>query len=501
MNPSPSLHQLLHSLSQAEKRYLRVYTTRHVKGEQNQYAILLDAIWAQEEYDEALVKHQWEAAGANPKQLASVKNYLFGIVLQAMRDFHRASHPQREIEDLLVDAAFLGSRGMYAEAEKILGKAKEKAIAHELHTLTLQADSVARAHAIWTHEQDVDQRLEDLAQSSRATLQNLDLGTRAQIVYYQTVSMARRHFALRDPDMREKVEALNAHATMQEAQNASDFTPRLHFHRAMALTAQLQGQHDISIHQHHALFSLWEAFPKMQVVHGGIYIVSLANMLAACHNLNRFSEMPPILQKLQAITPNSPSEETEIAHNTLYYTLLHAMNTGGWDTAAQTAKDLEAFLLKKEKAIPKARVIAIRYNVAITYFFLEQFKPALHALNTILHDEQSRHREDIQQAARLMQAVVHYQLGNLDLLDYLLRSVRRYLQNREALHAYEETLIKHLKRLAGNPHEQKDILQTLQQQLQVLRTDPDNAHAPGLQEVQHWVEATLKGCPLRDVVT
>jgi hypothetical protein len=501
MNPSTELHQLLHSLSQAEKRYLRVYTTRHVKGKENQYAIMLDAIWEQEEYDEGLLKRQWKAAGANPNQLASVKNYLFGLVLQAMRDFHRERNVRREIEDLLTDAEFLGSRGLYPKSEKLLAKAKEKAVAYELHALALQADAIARSQAIWTFDREVDQQLHDLAASSKDSLSALVLGTEAQIVYCQTVALTRRKFSLRDSDSRNQIESIKAHPAIVESSGSAAFTPQLHHLRTMALVAQLQGKKEDTLAANHALYLLWEAHAPMQSLYTKIHIVSLANFLASCHISECFTEMPAIISKLQSIPTQSPADEIEITHNALYYTLLHAINTAAWDTAAATAKALETFLTNSQKAIPKARVTAIRYNIAITYFFLEEHKLALHAFNAILHDAQSLYREDIQQAARLLQTVVHYQLGNLDLLEYLLRSVRRYLQNRDALYAFEETLIRHLNRLAANPTEQKAIMQTLHEHLQTLRTDNDNAHAPGLQEVQYWVEAKLKGCPLREMVT
>jgi hypothetical protein len=364
----------------------------------------------------------------------------------------------------------------------------------------LQADSILRTQGLRSHAEDSDKLLDQLAASSEETLEALDLGVRTHIMYYKTLSMVRRKFVIRDAHTQQVMDSLRHHPTLALAKESTHFIPRLHYHRAMAFIAQLQGQNEELWQHHRDLFALWQTFPKMQAAHIDIYVTSLANFLTACHTTNRLQEMPEIIQHLQSIEPESPSQGIEITHNTLYYTLLHAMNTGNWEVAAATAKDLEAFLVAHKKAVPKARVIAIHYNVAITYFFLELYKPALHALNAILHDEQSLHREDIQQATRLIQAVVHYQLGNLDLLDYLLRSMRRYLQNRDALHSFEETLIKQLKRLAGSPQEHKDILLTLQTELEALENDPANAQAPGLQEVKRWVIASLKGCRLRDVM-
>ena len=50
---SDSLHRLIKSLTKPEKRYFKVFSSRHVIGDQNNYLVLFDAIDRQGEYDEA----------------------------------------------------------------------------------------------------------------------------------------------------------------------------------------------------------------------------------------------------------------------------------------------------------------------------------------------------------------------------------------------------------------------------------------------------------------
>lgn len=238
----------------------------------------------------------------------------------------------------------------------------------------------------------------------------------------------------------------------------------------------------------------------MKESHQQIYMTSLGNFLTYCHITERFAEMPRILDLLAAITPHSPLEKTEIAHNLAYYRLLHAMNTQAWQLVGPLTDDLQAVAQAHGTKIPKARLTAIQYNVAIAYFFLEDHKKALQALNNILNDKQSQHREDLQQAARLLQAVVHYELGNHDLLEYLLRALKRYLQTKGGLHAFEATLVKALRDLLTKPHLQAQTMTALKEKLEILQNDPANAHAPGLEEMQHWVNARLLNRPIKEML-
>ena len=53
-----NLHELIKYLSKSEKRYFKLYASRHTIGDENNYIILFDYLEKQEEYkEEAIFKH------------------------------------------------------------------------------------------------------------------------------------------------------------------------------------------------------------------------------------------------------------------------------------------------------------------------------------------------------------------------------------------------------------------------------------------------------------
>lgn len=500
MQPSTSLHALIHSLTQAEKRYLRVYASRHVVGEENQYMLLFDAIHRQESYDEAAIKEAWTQAGVSTKNFPSAKNYLLHLILRAMREYNREAHPVRSLEDQLDDVEFLLQRGLHADSLKLLARIKEKAQHYEAHALLLRIHAHERGRLIAGHPALPEATMASLTADTEASLAQLQLANALDASAAELMLLSRKHYRMRTPDTLARLDQFRSRhqGLFEHAQTA--FLPRFHYHRGMAALCELEGDLPQAFQHRSSLRYLFLAHPHMREAVPGAYVIILANLLAACHYLGRYDDMPALIDEIGAVSPGHPAEAIEIRHNHGYYRLLHAMNAHQWDAVPAAIAELEAVLKAHSGVINQARLLAIRYNIAIAHFFLEQHSPALHALNAILHDQQSQHRLDIQQATRLMQAVVHFQLGNHDLLDYLLRSVRRYLQARGALHEFEETLISGLKRLAGNPTERLPILTRLQAQLAHLREGPQNAEAPGLQEVQYWVQAQIEGVPLRSLL-
>jgi hypothetical protein len=64
MASTDSLHELVHSLDTNEKRYYRMYCSRHAIGGENEYAVLFDLILGQTEYDEESLRQQMLQMGS-----------------------------------------------------------------------------------------------------------------------------------------------------------------------------------------------------------------------------------------------------------------------------------------------------------------------------------------------------------------------------------------------------------------------------------------------------
>ena len=57
---SSNLHQLIKSLTKAEKRYFKVYSSRHTIGDKNNYQMIFDAIEKQTAYDEDAILRKFK---------------------------------------------------------------------------------------------------------------------------------------------------------------------------------------------------------------------------------------------------------------------------------------------------------------------------------------------------------------------------------------------------------------------------------------------------------
>lgn len=84
--------------------------------------------------------------------------------------------------------------------------------------------------------------------------------------------------------------------------------------------------------------------------------------------------------------------------------------------------------------------ILFHYQLAYFYFADTRYSKALDHLNKIL-GERNDPRTDIQSYGRVLNLMVHYELKNYDLIEYLCRSTRRFLNKKNGLYAFEKVIL------------------------------------------------------------
>ena len=88
------------------------------------------------------------------------------------------------------------------------------------------------------------------------------------------------------------------------------------------------------------------------------------------------------------------------------------------------------------------------FSLCCVHFGAGEVNKALFWLNKVLNDNEPTLRQDIFTHARLVNLVVHYELGNFDLLEYIVRSTQRFLNKHHRAYEMEVLLIEHIKKLA-----------------------------------------------------
>ena len=90
-----ALFELVQSMTMSEKRYFKIYSSKHVIGQSNDYVLLFDFIDKSIYYEEDELLRQ-----SFVKNLSAEKNYLYNLVLKSLNAFHASLNSKTKIYQL-----------------------------------------------------------------------------------------------------------------------------------------------------------------------------------------------------------------------------------------------------------------------------------------------------------------------------------------------------------------------------------------------------------------
>ena len=134
---SEDLFHLIRSLSQAEKRYFKIFSSMGLeKSSGTIYNRLFDAIELQKDYDEDKVLNRVKEI--KHTQLSNLKGYLYRMILESLRQYNSGKHVDTRIYALLYESKILYQKKLIHQSRKQLEKAKKMAVDFEKHLMLIE---------------------------------------------------------------------------------------------------------------------------------------------------------------------------------------------------------------------------------------------------------------------------------------------------------------------------------------------------------------------------
>lgn len=493
MKPNPDLHLLIKSLSKSEKRYFKIYASQYAKSDKSNYLRLFDAIDRQAEYDEAALKKRFSKEKFI-RHLSSEKNYLFQMIMKSLRAYQREGSLAVNLGELILESDILEQKGLYKRSDKVLAKAEKLAEESESHWVMLEILDRRRVLLKARELKQPHENLLDLIRRKEETLDKITNRYFYQDLYDELFLAARRRLDGPRRDILEKLKGLYEDPVLLAEHPPASFFATLFSLNLKALFHRLNENRAASKEAFAKQVALWEAHPEMCRLHPPRHKIALSNYLAACVAMEDYAPIPAVIAKIKAIPDSTFNLAAENFQNVSLWELLYHFNTGKLEEAMETMPGIEAGLEKYGRKVNQARRLTLLYNMAMVHFMADQASPCLKYINQILDTGAIPHRRDIQRSAHLFQLILHLELGNFDLLEYLLRSSKRFFKQ-----AGEPSLL------------ESDVLAFCQAGLKegrlplptkawadLLAGEDAWTMAAGTAEIRCWAKARLAGRSIRE---
>jgi len=186
--------------------------------------------------------------------------------------------------------------------------------------------------------------------------------------------------------------------------------------------------------------------------------------------------------------------------STNYFEMLAYERQGKFDQALAMIEPVKQQLATYGDKVTKEDEVLFEHLFANIYFGAQHYRDALRQLNNVLNDNETNLRQDIYSFSKLFNLVIHYELNNYDLLDYLVKSTERFYTKRKkaADHGYEfeVTFLKSFKKLVKtnrNLSRSVDVFKEMLEDLKLLLADQNERVALEYFDYLSWVESKLQG--------
>ena len=110
-------------------------------------------------------------------------------------------------------------------------------------------------------------------------------------------------------------------------------------------------------------------------------------------------------------------------------------------------------------------------------------------------------RTDLQCYSRLLHLIAHYELGNFGLLEYLTKSVYRFMAKMENLSHVEEEIFRFVRKSFNlKPGQLKEEFGKLLEKLKAYEKNRFETRAFVYLDIISWLESKIADVPVQDVI-
>lgn len=497
-----NLFQLIKSLKKAEKRNFKLYITRNSANDDLKIVQLFDALDKMAHYDEAILLAKQK--DIKKQQLSNLKAHLYKEILSSLR-LIKDDHIDMQLHEQMDHARILYNKGLYLQSLKVLDKMKEMARAYHQLTYLQQVLFFEKKIEALFITRSIQDRAEALATEAEAAGQQLALVNRLSSLALQLYGWYIQHGHARNPQDIAAVDGFLQQGLPVEADKATGFYERLYLYQCRAWNAFIRLDFLQYYRYTQKWVSLFDAEPAMREAETGHYIKGMHNLMGAHFNLGNPKGLAAAIAQFEAFA-QTPLVQQNNNNSIQVFIYLHTAKInlhflkGSFDEGLQLVPTIEAGLEEHELYLDRHRILIFYYKIACLYFGSGDSETAIDYLNKIIQ-QKSNLRTDLQCYARLLHLIAHYELGNLELLEYLTKSVYRFMLGMQSLSRVEEEIFQFLRTaLKTKPGKLQPLFTELLARIKPYQHNRYETRAFVYLDIVSWLESKILGVPVQEVV-
>ncbi|MBS1647597.1 MAG: hypothetical protein JST67_09685 [Bacteroidetes bacterium] len=498
------LFELIHSLTKAEKRFFSVYAKRHVVGEKNLYLSLFHEIEKQREYDEKKLIPGLKKKGIKVEYLSQSKYYLYKLLLQSLNIYHKDSFADAEITELILQVKILYRKGLIGQYEKILQKAKQLAYKHQNYLKLFEVLELEKLAILSTLENHANFPMEKIKLLKEEEEKLIHI--KSEVAQFEWMEIRFNRLMVEHGSIRNLSQLDAYHKIINDTEVNAGKKPvsplaKISYFETLAIYNSLSREFKTAIQHHLEVKSLFQSSPFYLEDNITSYVAVLANITQCAINTGNYSLAESQLNELFEISNRSDKTKANVKEAKIralvYYTLLYlrmCIHTGQISKAKRMLFNMRKELTDLTGLMGKRNSMLVEFHIAQIHFIETDYREANKLLNKLVNDSYLKLSVQLESIVKIFQTLVHLELGNDQLAEYLLNSTYRLINKDKEPHRFEKLFLSGLKKALKNPFQSEEFkadLIPLRKKLMELLKNPFEQRPLDYFDFISWIDARL----------
>ncbi|HMS33198.1 MAG TPA: hypothetical protein PKC91_03855 [Ignavibacteria bacterium] len=488
MKPTQELYDLIKSLTGSEKRYFKLNASKQ-KGNKN-YLKLFDAIDSQKHFDENEMKRRFK----NEKfilNLTVTKNYLYSLIIKNLVSFNDKKSVDIKLANILFMCKLIFDKALYKQFFKASANGKELAIRSERFSYVLEfiefEKNIMKKEEIGKKDMN---KVYDEEIRVMEIIKNINTYKRAVSNLFRISRTVGR--------VRDKITG----KLIDEIVCSKDFNTEPLSLRAgeslllaKYLESRLKGNYREAVDYCKQRFELISEHPEVFkdfLLEPGLD--SLEFLISSYLSLNNFGEAKKTFKTMKKAYLSQQNDFINFVLTEYDIRLSEAIENRDLKASVNLIREIENFLKENKGKIFINTENYFYFSISKYYFVSGNYEEALRTINDHLSSKYSKLTPEFESYQRILNIMIHYELGNYDLLKYLIPSAKKFLKGKKKLFRFESAVLKYIRKII-NAKEKKHISELLMQfhiEAAELKKDEYERNAFEYFDLTDWIESKIK---------
>jgi hypothetical protein len=490
------LFLLVKSLTKSEKRSFTAFASRFQDSDDLLYVRLFDLLEKQKSLDEDALCIKLKIK--DKAQFSNLKRHLYKQILASMRMSQISKNSDIQIREYLDFVDILYSRGLYLQSLKILDKAKslaQKTKNDILYLSIVETEKTIESKHITRTGANITTELVNFTQKISETITNSSKLSNLRILlhgYY----IQNGHVQNKEEE-KQIVKFFDENMPELNLEQLS-YIEQVYLNQSYVWYYYILLDFEKCLEYAEKWVALFHKSPEMIDQDPDLYMRGYHYLLTSTFNLLNKKKFNLYLNELEEFRSENYQKFTMnskiisflyVHHGRLNHHFLNKTYERGVEGLPKTLRRLSMYKNK----LDSHRVMVFHFKIAWMYLMAKMPGKSVDYLNEIFKTEVGALREDIQTYSRLLFLMAHYDLGNENIMEYLIKTAKAHFEKSKQINKIQKATLLFFTKLVNAPtFERRKIFLAFDEELKGFVHDPYEKRAFLYLDLPQWIDKKLK---------